>query len=87
LAAAETAGFWAHKPWWCQPWSILATGLLSTGGSWFLLQRWWINVPLTLLVLAWWLLFLVLVPAAWRRELAASASAAPAPAADPPDLP
>jgi len=92
LAAADP-GFWAHKPWWCQPWSILATGLLATAGSWWLLQLWWITLPLTLLVLAWWLLFLVLVPAAWRRDLAATASSATSPSApspagaDQPDLP
>ena len=36
------------------------------GGSWVLLQRLWISLPLALGVLAWWLLFLVLVPAAYR---------------------
>ena len=31
-----------------------------------LLHRLWISLPVTLGVLAWWLLFLVLVPAAYR---------------------
>lgn len=35
-------------------------------GSWALLHRLWISLPLALGVLAWWLLFLVLVPAAYR---------------------
>ena len=35
-------------------------------GSWALLHRLWISIPLVLVVLAWWLLFLVLVPAAYR---------------------
>ena len=40
--------------------------MLMVGGSWALLQRLWISLPLALGVLAWWLLFLVLVPAAYR---------------------
>ena len=40
--------------------------MLVVGGSWGLLHRLWISLPLALGVLAWWLLFLVLVPAAYR---------------------
>jgi len=25
--------FWSLKPWWCQPWSILLTGVLVIAGS------------------------------------------------------
>jgi hypothetical protein len=57
--------FWAHKPWWCQPWTILLTGATGIGLSWWLLHRWWITLPLTALVLLWWGLFLVLVPASY----------------------
>ncbi|WP_115009453.1 DUF6737 family protein [Synechococcus sp. N5] len=60
--------FWSLKPWWCQPWSIISTGVLMVGGSWVLLHRLWISLPLALSVLAWWLLFLVLVPAAYRSS-------------------
>lgn len=91
---APATSLWALKPWWCQPWSILATGLAVSGGSWWGLHRWWITLPLSLLVLAWWLVFLVLVPAAWRLEQAAAveheasqqaAAAADQPARPPPD--
>ena len=58
--------FWSLKPWWCQPWSIISTGVLVDVGSWALLHRLWISLPLALGVLAWWLLFLVLVPAGYR---------------------
>ena len=40
--------------------------MLVVGGSWGLLHQLWISLPLALGVLAWWLLFLVLVPAAYR---------------------
>ena len=63
---SEQPPFWSLKPWWCQPWSIISTGLLMVGGSWALLHRLWISLPLSVGVLAWWLLFLVLVPAAYR---------------------
>jgi len=56
--------FWQSKPWWCQPWSIMVTGLGITAGGWWLSQRWWVVVVLSIPVLAWWLLFLVLVPRA-----------------------
>ena len=58
--------FWSLKPWWCQPWSILLTGAAVIAGSWFLLHRWWISAPVAVAVLAWWGLFLVVVPAAYR---------------------
>jgi len=63
---SEQPPFWSLKPWWCQPWSIVSTGVLMVGGSWALLHRPWISLPLALGVLVWWLLFLVLVPAAYR---------------------
>ena len=64
--------FWSLKPLWCQPWSIISTGVLMVGGSWVLLHRLWISLPLALGVLAWWLLFLVLVPAAYRSAAEAN---------------
>jgi len=58
--------FWSLKPWWCQPWSILLTGVLVIAGSWVPLRLWWITAPVALGVLIWWGLFLVLVPSAYR---------------------
>lgn len=72
-SAGSALSFWAYKPRWCQPWSIISTGALLVAGSWLLLHRWWISLPLGLAVVAWWGLFLVLVPAAWRAEQQAAA--------------
>jgi len=66
-AASLGQSIWAHKPWWCQPWTIIATGSLAIGASWLLMHRWWISIPLAASVLVWWWMFLVLVPAAYRR--------------------
>ena len=65
---SEQPPFWSLKPRWCQPWSIISTGVLMVGGSWVLLHRLWISLPLSVGVVAWWLLFLVLVPAAYRSS-------------------
>jgi membrane protein YdbS with pleckstrin-like domain len=66
--SAAPESIWALKPWWCQPWSILLTGVGIVAASWWWLQRWWITGPVALLVLLWWLLFLVLVPASYREQ-------------------
>jgi hypothetical protein len=58
---------WDEKPWWCQPWSIVLTGLIAIGGSWWLLQKIWITGLVVLAIAAWWVLFLVLVPRAYRE--------------------
>jgi hypothetical protein len=65
--SVQADSIWEHKPWWCQPWTIVTTGLGAVGGSWLLLHRWWITLPLAAGVLLWWWLFLVLVPAAHAR--------------------
>jgi hypothetical protein len=54
--------FWSLKPWWCQPWTILLTGTIAIAGSWLLLQIWWLTTGVGLVVVAWWVLFLLIVP-------------------------
>ena len=65
----SSRSIWHSKPWWCQPWTILLTGLMAIGGSWLLLHRWWISAPVALGVLLWWWLFLRVVPRAYQAEL------------------
>ncbi|KAF5843838.1 hypothetical protein DUNSADRAFT_5075 [Dunaliella salina] len=73
--SSTSPSFWASKPAWCQPWTILATGSLAiaavnriSDGS--LLWTSLIALP----VGAWWLLFLVLVPSAYAQDPDAFAS-------------
>ena len=66
--AARGESLWDHKPWWCQPWTILTTGVVLISLSWLLLQRWWITGPFALAIGAWWWLFLVAVPSAYSQE-------------------
>jgi len=67
-SVGQELSLWALKPWWCQPWSILLTGLAAIVGSWLLQGRLWITIPGASLVLLWWWLFLVIVPRAYRAE-------------------
>ena len=61
---------WDHKPWWCQPWSIVLTGIVAVAGSWMVLHRWWVSLPVLVAVLLWWTVFLILVPAAYSHHQA-----------------
>ncbi len=64
----EPVAFWSLKPWWCQPWSIVLTGVLISIGSWILFQKLWFTAPVVLAVLGWWLVFLVFVPRVYRHQ-------------------
>ena len=59
---------WQSKPWWCQPWSILLTGIAAVAGSWWLAHSFWLSGLIAGAVGLWWWLFLILVPAAYREE-------------------
>ena len=69
--AEMPTSMWALKPWWCQPWSIILTGVTIPAVSWLLLHRLWITVPVAMVMLVWWLLFLVLVPGQYAAAVKA----------------
>ena len=53
---------WKYKPWWCQPWSIILTGITILTASWFLLHSLIVTIILSLLIVVWWIYFLVIYP-------------------------
>ncbi|NJM97999.1 MAG: hypothetical protein HC800_13370 [Phormidesmis sp. RL_2_1] len=59
---------WATKPWWCQPWSIVLTGIAIPLTSWLGLHLWWVTLPMVGVILVWWVLFLILVPAQYAAS-------------------
>ncbi|AGY57452.1 DUF6737 family protein [Gloeobacter kilaueensis] len=63
-----TSSPWRHKPWWCQPWSILLTGCGWIGITyWGLgLSFWWILISAPVLV--WMIYFLFVWPRLMRRS-------------------
>jgi hypothetical protein len=68
LSSHHSLNFWDAKPWWCQPWSILLTGVALISGSWLLLKILWITLGITLVILLWWTYFLILVPQYVREQ-------------------
>ena len=66
---AITASFWDEKPWWCQPWSILLTGVACVAVSWWWPSLLWFTVLIAIGVIGWWGLFLVLAPAIYRQQI------------------
>ena len=68
MSDAPLPDLWAEKPWWCQPWTILLTGVLAISGSWLVLHRLWVTIPIAVIVVAWWMLFLVIAPAAYKNQ-------------------
>ncbi len=58
----RSVSVWQYKPWWCQPWSIVLTGLGLIGGSWLLLKIIWLTILVAIPVLAWMGFFLLVYP-------------------------
>jgi hypothetical protein len=63
---------WQSKPWWCQPWTIILTGVLLVTGSWLVLHSLWLTIPLGILIVVWWTYFLILVPRMLRQMVAST---------------
>lgn len=61
---------WNYKPWWCQPWSIILTGLIIIGGSWWLFHNIFISIFLSILIITWWIYFLILYPRLMEKIIA-----------------
>lgn len=53
---------WSYKPWWCQPWSILLTGVILISASWLLFKTLWVTIVVSLPVLTWMVFFLIIWP-------------------------
>ncbi|MEB3283215.1 MAG: DUF6737 family protein [Lyngbya sp.] len=53
---------WNYKPWWCQPWSILLTGISIIVGSWLLFKTWWFTAIVAFPILVWMGYFLFVWP-------------------------
>eukprot|EP00246_Nothoceros_aenigmaticus_P012631 TRINITY_DN4015_c0_g1_i1.p1 TRINITY_DN4015_c0_g1~~TRINITY_DN4015_c0_g1_i1.p1 ORF type:complete len:190 (-),score=16.99 TRINITY_DN4015_c0_g1_i1:238-807(-) len=65
----EYDSVWDTKPAWCQPWSILLTGSLAIIGSWALLKTPLVTGALSLVIAAWWWIFLYSYPLAYSEMI------------------
>jgi len=59
---------WNYKPWWCQPWSILLTGITLISGSWLVFKTIWLTVLVAIPLLAWMGFFLLVWPQLMMRS-------------------
>ncbi|ARI83480.1 MAG: DUF6737 family protein [Microcystis sp.] len=69
MSNSKSDNVWNHKPRWCQPWSILLTGITLIAGCWFLTQRLWLTLLLSIPILLWWFVFLILYPRTLQQQL------------------
>ncbi len=60
---------WNYKPWWCQPWSILLTGVTLISGSWLIFKIIWVTIIVAIPLLAWMGFFLLVWPQLMMRSL------------------
>ncbi len=54
--------FWNEKPFWCQPWSILLTGLTLLIVNFLYFYYLWLKILVALFIFIWWWLFLIVAP-------------------------
>ncbi|WP_320676709.1 DUF6737 family protein [Prochlorococcus sp. MIT 1300] len=64
----EKNSIWSQKPWWCQPWSILLTGILVITFSWLFFNSLIITTFVLAGVVLWWWLFLIFAPNAYEAD-------------------
>jgi hypothetical protein len=69
MSDSKSNNIWDDKPRWCQPWSILLTGITLIAGCWFLTRIPWLTILIALPVFVWWFVFLILYPRALRHQL------------------
>lgn len=62
MSEQKPVSVWNYKPWWCQPWSIVLTGVTLIGGSWVLLKMLWLTILVAIPILAWMGFFLLIYP-------------------------
>ena len=67
--APQSTNIWDYKPSWCQPWSIILTGIVITSASWLVLHILWITAGVAILITVWWVYFLLIYPKAFAEYI------------------
>ncbi|KAJ3672957.1 hypothetical protein LUZ60_006331 [Juncus effusus] len=65
----EYESVWDTKPAWCQPWTILLTGVSIVALSWLLIHSIVISSAAFALISAWWYIFLYSYPKAYSEMI------------------
>ena len=71
VASTKSTNVWDYKPAWCQPWSIILTGIAIVVGSWLVLHQVWLSAAVALAIIVWWVYFLLIYPKAFAQYIAA----------------
>ncbi|KAF5455022.1 hypothetical protein F2P56_024641 [Juglans regia] len=61
---------WDTKPSWCQPWTIILTGVSVTASSWLIFHSVVVTIGILLLICTWWYIFLYSYPKAYSEMIA-----------------
>lgn len=62
MSQSKPVTVWQYKPWWCQPWSILLTGITLISGSWLIFKIIWLTILVAIPVVTWMSFFLLIYP-------------------------
>jgi heme/copper-type cytochrome/quinol oxidase subunit 2 len=62
MSQPKSPSVWHYKPWWCQPWSILLTGITLISGSWLIFKIIWLTIIIAIPVLTWMIFFVIIYP-------------------------
>ncbi|KAJ6827202.1 uncharacterized protein M6B38_368145 [Iris pallida] len=66
----EYDSVWDTKPSWCQPWTILLTGITVVTCSWLFLHSAVISIGASSIICLWWYIFLYSYPKAYSEMIA-----------------
>jgi hypothetical protein len=69
MTSQKPTSVWQYKPWWCQPWSILLTGITIITASWLLFHKIWLTILVSIPLLTWLGFFLLIYPKAYMQML------------------
>ena len=69
MTSQKPTSVWQYKPWWCQPWSILLTGITLITASWLLFHKIWLTILVSIPLLTWMGFFLLVYPKAYMQML------------------
>jgi hypothetical protein len=73
----QSTNIWHYKPWWCQPWSILLTGICIISGSWFVFAKLWLTALVAIPILVWMTFFLLIYPKQMQDYLSSTDLSSP----------
>ncbi|KFK30877.1 hypothetical protein AALP_AA6G037500 [Arabis alpina] len=66
----EYDSVWDTKPYWCQPWTIMLTGLSIVACSWVIMHSVVVSSLAVGLIGAWWYIFLYSYPKSYSEMIA-----------------